>query len=160
MTILEKFNYILSSDQKRQLLVLAGLLLIAVIFEMVGLGVLIPVLSLLLNPDIGSEYPILLPFLEFVGNPTQNQLINGGMITLVFIYIINTFYIIFFGWRQSKFTAKLTSQISQQLLLGYLRQPYTIHLQRNSSELISNIQTEVNIFNNVEFRSFKSIPLD
>jgi ABC-type multidrug transport system fused ATPase/permease subunit len=149
LTILQKFNYLLSSDHKRKLLVLAGLLLIAVIFEMVGLGVLIPALSLLLNPDIGNEYPLLIPFLEFVGNPTQTQLIIGGMLTLVFIYIIKTFYIIFFGWKQSKFTAKLTSQISQQLFLGYLHQPYTIHLQRNSAELISNIQTEVNVFNNV-----------
>lgn len=149
MTILQKFNYLLSSDQKRQLLVLAGLLLIAVIFEMVGLGVLIPALSLLLNPDIGNEYPLLIPFLEFVGNPPQTLLIIGGMLTLVFIYIIKTFYLIFFGWKQSKFTAKLTSQISQQLFLGYLHQSYTIHLQRNSAELISNIQTEVNVFNNV-----------
>lgn len=149
MTILQKFNYLLSSDQKRQLLVLAGLLLIAVIFEMVGLGVLIPALSLLLNPDIGNEYPLLIPFLEFVGNPPQTLLIIGGMLTLVFIYIIKTFYLIYFGWKQSKFTANLTSQISQQLFLGYLHQSYTIHLQRNSAELISNIQTEVNVFNNV-----------
>ena len=119
------------------------------IFEMVGLGILIPALGLLLNPDIGKEYPMLLPYLEFIGNPTQMQLVLGGMLTLVLIYIIKTFYLIFLGWRQSKYTAELSSQLSQQLFLGYLRQPYTMHLQRNSAQLLNNIQSEVNLFNSV-----------
>ena len=93
--LIKKFNYLLSGDQKRQLIVLAGLLLIAMIFEMVGLGILIPALGLLLNPDIGKEYPMLVPYLEFIGNPTQMQLVLGGMLTLVLIYIIKTFYLIF-----------------------------------------------------------------
>ena len=119
------------------------------IFEMAGLGILIPALSIMLNPDIGKEYPSVTPYLEFIGNPTQMQLVLGGMLTLVLIYIIKTFYLIFLGWRQSKYTAELSSQISQQLFLGYLRQPYTMHLQRNSAELLNNIQSEVNLFNSV-----------
>jgi ABC-type multidrug transport system fused ATPase/permease subunit len=119
------------------------------IFEVIGLGVLIPALGVMLNPDIGKQYPELIPYLEFMGNPTQMQLVLGGMLTLVLIYIIKTGYLIFLGWRQSKYTAELSSQLSQQLFLGYLRQPYTMHLQRNSAELLNNIQTEVNLFNSV-----------
>lgn len=147
--LIKKFNYLLSGDQKRQLIVLAGLLLGAMIFEMVGLGVLIPAVGLMLNPDIGKEYPLLLPFLKLIGNPNQIQLIIGGMLTLILIYIFKTFYLIFLGWRQSKYTAELTSQLSQQLFLGYLNQPYTMHLQRNSAELLNNIQSEINLFNSV-----------
>ncbi len=127
------------------------------IFEMVGLGVLIPALGLMLNSDIEKEYPILIPYLEFIGNPTPMQLVLGGMLTLVLIYAIKTIYLIFLGWRQSKFTAELSSQLSQQLFLGYLRQPYKMHLQRNSAELLNNIQSEINLFNSVTQSSISLI---
>ena len=52
-------------------------------------------------------------------------------------------------WRQSRFSADLSANLSQRLFLGYLHQPYTFHLQRNSSDLIRNIQSEVVLFTDV-----------
>lgn len=146
MTLLKKINYLLTYNQKRQLIFLAGLLLIGILFEMLGLGILIPALGIMLKSDIGKEYPVLQPFLEYLGNPTQVQLVVIGMLTLVFIYIIKAVFLIFLSWKQSQFSSELSADLSSKLFLGYLQQPYSFHLERNSAELLRNIQGEVALF--------------
>lgn len=149
MTLLNKLSYLLSKTQKRQLVVLAGLMIIGMFFEMAGLGILIPALSLMLNSDIGKTYPAVRPYLEALGNPTQAQLVIWGMSFLVLVYLLKAVFLVFLSWRQSRFTAELSADLSRNLFLGYLRQPYTFHLQRNSAELLRNIQSEIGLFTSV-----------
>lgn len=149
MTLLNKLSYLLSKAQKRQLVVLVGLMIIGMFFEMAGLGVLIPALSLMLNSDIGKTYPVVQPYLEALGNPTQSQLVIWGMSFLVFVYLLKAVFLVFLSWRQARFTTELSSDLSRNLFLGYLRQPYTFHLQRNSAELLRNIQSEISLFTSV-----------
>ena len=149
MTLSQKLNFLLSHSQKRQLMILAGLLLIGTLLEMAGLGIIIPALGLMLNSDIGKEYPALQPYLKVLGSPTQIQLIMWGMSTLVLVYILKAGFLMFLSWRQSKFSAELCANLGKDLFLGYLRQPYAFHLQRNSAQLLSNIQTEIVQFSSV-----------
>jgi ABC-type multidrug transport system fused ATPase/permease subunit len=149
LSFLKKLLYLLSRKQKKQLLILVFLMLIGMIFEMLGLGVLIPSLAVIVNSDIGASYPSLKPFLNSIGNPPQEKLVIYGMVTLVIIYIIKSFFLVYLSWRQSKFSAELSSDLSQRLFSGYLKQPYIFHLQRNSALLIRNIQGEVNQFTEV-----------
>ncbi len=142
---IKKLFFLLTPPQKKQLLILGGLLLIGMFFEMMGLGVLIPALGLMMNSaNIVHEYPSLQPIFNKLGNPTQLQLVLWGMSILVIVYLVKAAYLIFLSWRQSKFSAELSADVSQNLFMGYLKQPYTFHLQRNSAQLLRNIQIEIN----------------
>lgn len=143
MTIFQKLQYILSSTQKKKVVVLGCLLFIGMLFEMAGLGVLIPALGMVLNLDIGNDYPAFLPYLKALGNPTHMQLVFWGMLLLIFVYLIKAVFLVFLNWRQSKFSTELSADLGQKLFIGYLNQPYTFHLQRNSAELLRNIITEI-----------------
>ena len=146
MTLFKKFSFLLSKKQKKQFLFLVFLMLLGMIFEMLGLGLLIPVLGIVLNSDIANSYPVLAPVLNLLGNPTQNYLIIYCMTLLVTVYIIKTIYLIFLAWKQSKFMTELFVELGESLFLGYLTQPYKFHLQRNSAELLRNIQNEIGQF--------------
>lgn len=146
MTLLNKINFLLTPKQKKQLTFLALLLFIGILFEMLGLGILIPALGIMLKTDIGKNYPILQPFLEFLGNPTQVELVVIGMVTLVFIYLVKAIFLVYLSWKQSEFSSELSADLSSKLFLGYMRQPYSFHLERNSAELLRNIQGEVALF--------------
>lgn len=147
--ILLKILSILTPAQKKGLRVLFFFLLIGVFFEMAGLGIMIPALSVMLKSDVGNEYPAVKPVLEFLGNPSQNQLVIYGMLMLVLVNVMKAVFLLYMTWRQSRFTAELSAEMSQKLFYGYLSQPYAFHLQRNSSELIRNIQSEVVLFTDV-----------
>jgi ABC-type multidrug transport system fused ATPase/permease subunit len=143
MNSAQKFLYLLSNKQKNKLGVLVLLLLVGMLFEMAGLGVLLPALGIMIKSDITVSYPVLIPLIKALGNPNRVQLVLIVMMFLTLIYLIKTVLLIFIGWQQSKFTGELSADLSEKLFFGYLNQPYTFHLQRNSALLLRNIQTEV-----------------
>ncbi len=147
--MIEKLKFLLNPQQKKQLVVLALLLVFGMLFEMAGLGVLIPALGIMLNANGLTEYPILNPLLNTLGNPSQNELVLYGMLFLVFIYLLKALFLVFLSWRQSKFSAEFSAELSSRLFFGYLRQSYAFHLQRNSAELLRNIRGEVSEFTEI-----------
>ena len=140
----EKVLFLLSKNQKKQLLILGIGLLFGVFFEMLGLGLLIPVLGLLLKAT--NFYSTLNPYFSFQGAITSRELITLGMSFIIIVYFIKSIFLIFLSWQQSKLSADLSADKSKRPFLGYLNQPYAFNLKRNSAELLRNIQSEVSQF--------------
>ena len=121
-------------------------MIIGMVLETLGVGLVIPVIALIMDENLAKSYPRLQPALEFLGNPDQKTLIVGTMLSLVGIYLIKSVFLGFLAWRQSCFAFGLQASISQRLFSTYLRQPYIFHLQRNSATLINNATQEINLF--------------
>ena len=147
MSFLKKIYSLLPKEKKEQVPSLVFLLMIGMVFEMVSLGLLIPALSIMLKSEITQEYPILTPYLLYFGNPSQKEIIIGGMSLLAIIFLVKTLFLVFLYWFQNKFTSTLQVQLTTKLYAIYLKQDYQFHLKRNSAELIRNTQTEVILFN-------------
>lgn len=142
----KNFYFLIPNKQKAKIFILVLLLSLGMIFEMAGLGILIPALAIIVTPNIESKYPILKPFLNFLGNPNQQQLVILTMTTILIVYFIKSFLYVYINWWQSKFTFNLAKEIKNRLFSGYLYMPYTFHLNRNSAQLFNNIQGEVSQF--------------
>ena len=111
--------------------------------EILGIGLVIPAITILITDDITSQYPQVIPILNYFDNPTHFQIVIFGMFTLLFVYLIKNIFIAYFYWYQSKYTYGIQVSVSQRLYQDYIRQPYLFHLRRNSAQLIRNIQEEV-----------------
>jgi ABC-type multidrug transport system fused ATPase/permease subunit len=143
MKTIKKILFLLSKKQKKDLSILTILLFIGLIFEMVGLGILLPVIGILINNNVQETYPSIKPLLNFIGNPTQQELIILIMGLLILIYLIKSSFLLFLGWQQSKFSTELSADLSKRLFEGYLSQDYEFHLMRNTSEFLRNIKDEI-----------------
>jgi ATP-binding cassette, subfamily B, bacterial PglK len=141
----KKLSSLLTLNERENAIILVFLMLIGVILEALGVGLVIPALALMLHGDIGSRYPIIRPLLRALGNPTQPQLLLGAMIGLVAIYFVKNFYAVFLTWRQTRFAVNMQTNLAQRLFTIYLRQNYAFHLTRNSAQLINNITSEVSV---------------
>lgn len=117
---------------------------IGMALETLGVGMIIPAIAVMTQGDLVTRYPLLGPWLSRLGNPTQQQLIVGGMMVLVGVYTLKGLFLAFLAWRQAQFVREIQVSLSQRLFSGYLRQPYVFHLQRNSAQLIRNVTGEVN----------------
>ncbi|MES2659794.1 MAG: ABC transporter ATP-binding protein [Verrucomicrobiota bacterium] len=137
---------ILSPSERRHAIGLLGLMFVGMVVETLGIGLVVPLMTVFMQDDVGKTYPALLPWLARLGNPTHNQLVIGGMIGLVSLYFFKSLYLGYLVWEQSKFNNRVLVHLSRRLFTLYLRQPYAFHLQRNSSELIRNIVNEVGYF--------------
>ncbi len=146
MSVVRTVYGLLTASERKSAWILLGMMLVGMVLETFGIGLIIPAIALLMEKNIAARYPQMAPALHFLGNPTQTQLVVGGMLALVTIYLIKGLFLAFLTWRQLKFAFDLQARLSQQLFATYLRQPYTFHLQRNSAQLIRNAVTEVSQF--------------
>ncbi len=121
-------------------------MLIGMGFEMLSVGLILPVISVLLNPDLAANYSGLVSFLPVLQGYEKHRTIIIVMTALVILYLIKTVFLAFLAWAQARFSYGLLATISQRLFTVYLSQPYTFHLQRNSAELIRNAVTETQVF--------------
>lgn len=148
-TLSQKLWHLLTPDQRHSAIVLLGLMLVGMVLETLGIGLVIPALALMTQGDLAVKYPVLMPWLNSLGNPSHERLVIIGMLTLVGVYAVKALFLAFLAWRQARFVFELHAKLSQRLFAGYLRQPYTFHLQRNSAQLIRNTIGQVSDVANV-----------
>ncbi len=125
------------------------LMLIGVLLETLGVGLVIPALALMTQSDLTIRYPWLSPYLARAGNPSHGQLVVAGMLALVGVTGLRAVYLTWLAWWQSRFVYGIQIEVSQRLFAGYLRQPYAFHLQRNSAHLIRNTINQADEITNV-----------
>jgi ATP-binding cassette, subfamily B, bacterial PglK len=145
-TTTQKIRSILTPSERKSALLLLCLMSIGMVLEMLGIGLIIPVIAILMQDDLITKHPGIRPLLQFLDNPSHNQLVVGAMVGLVGIFLVKNLFLAFLAWRQARFAFGVQVQVSQRLFTTYLRQPYTFHLQRNSAQLIRNVTGEVNMF--------------
>ena len=145
-TTFQKIRGVLTPTERRGALLLLGLMLVGMGLEMLGIGLVIPVIAIMMKTDLVTRFPAIKPVMEYMGNPSQNQMVVGAMIGLVGIFMVKNLFLAFLAWKQTRFAFGVQVQVSQRLFTTYLRQPYTFHLQRNSAQLMRNVMGEVNMF--------------
>ena len=153
MSTYKKFRELLTSQERKQVPGVLVLIFIGMLLETLGIGLVIPALALMTQSNLIASHPALIPLLHFLGDPNQVQLVMDGMLALLGLYVFKTIFLIFMFWRQNKFIFDLQASLSVRLFTGYLNQPWTFHLQRNSAQLIRNVTTEVNMFANTAIQS-------
>lgn len=139
-----KLYSFLSKSQKKNLVVIFFLMIVGMLAEMLGIGVIIPLLSLLSKSSKILENSRVANFLNYLGNPSYNQIVLFSMGLLILIYIIKAIYLIYLSWVQSRFSTNLSVVVTQKLFQSYLNQPYSFHLKNNSAILLKNVQGDAN----------------
>jgi ABC-type multidrug transport system fused ATPase/permease subunit len=144
-----KIRSLLTDHERRSAIVLFGLMLIGMILETLGVGLVVPVIALILQGDLMALHPSIATHLGPLGGMAQRELIAVAMLSLVGAYFLKNTFLAFLISKQTFFAYDVQEKLSQRLFTIYLRQPYTFHLQRNSAELVRNITGEVGILTGV-----------
>ena len=142
----KKIWALLTTEERIGAVVLLGLMLVGMLLEMLGIGLVVPAIALFTQRDAASDYPFLEPILGAFGNPSQHTMVIAGMLILVGVYLFKVLFLAVLVWRQTRFAFNVQANLSQRLFSIYLHQPYAFHLQRNSAQLMRNIINEVSQF--------------
>jgi ATP-binding cassette, subfamily B, bacterial PglK len=143
MELVKKILEIIGQSEYKTVFFLIGYILIGTILETIGIGVIMPMINLISNDNNFQNSFILREFFDFFGQPEKIELISIFMIFLIVFSIIKTTFLAFLSFVQNGFVFRLQENLSRRLFIGYIRQSYTFHLQRNSAELVRNVIGEV-----------------
>jgi ABC-type multidrug transport system fused ATPase/permease subunit len=133
----------LNSKQKFGFINLVILLVIGALLEMLGIGLVLPVLALITRDDPLLGIPLLGSWLDILNNTPKDKLVLISVFILLIVYAVRTGFLSYLIWKQSKFVYGLQISWAAQLFSGYLKQEYSFHLERNSAEINRNIISQV-----------------
>ena len=136
----------LKKSERRGLGMIFFLMLAGTVLEMFSLGLVVPIVGLLVNPDYIQRIPFAR---SLFGDLTTTQYVLGAMGLLVGLYILKTIFLIWKTWIQRGFSNAVTLRIAQDLYENYLRQPYAFHLEHNSAIMIRNSQSSASLMGGV-----------
>ncbi len=114
--------------------------LMASLLDVIGLGLIMPYISLIIQPEtVNSNY--ISELMEFVGvNASGSDLLVWVGIALIVIFFFKLFTSLTVHWIILKFSFKKGAEIRERLMDIYQQMPYSKYLERNSSEYIHSIQ--------------------
>ena len=103
---------ILNNKQKKQSLILFFLVILSVLFELIGIGAVLPTLIVILEDDLVNKFIIFKSFENIINQYNYQNIQLFSLFLLLFIFFVkNFFYHILYGGK-----------INSQLILLYLFQ--------------------------------------
>ena len=132
--------------REKKLILITILLSISVIIELIGIGMIFPILELFTanNSNFLKEIFSYFDHSEIIHD--QLSMIKFSLLFLVIIYLFKLFSLTFIIYLKNKFFSDLCSDLSAKLFKQYLNQDYRFFLNKNSSELVRNITGETSLF--------------
>ena len=134
----------IGSERQRQFKFLLILMVFTAFFEMVSLGMLMPFLGAISNPDRIYEINILRPIYNFFGLSDSKQVPLFILVVFVIFSLASAFFRILLLNINAKFSFLVGADLSMKVYGRVLFQPYKIHIERNSSEVLDAIAIKVN----------------
>ena len=142
--MIKKFLYFFDKKQKRALSLLLGFMFIATILEMLGLGFIFSILGALSSENLKSS--LFIGKLSFFFNLDEVEIISYLLLAFLFFYIIKITFLIFYNWYESSFLYLYKEKLSSNVFKEYLNQNFSYFYDKNSSEFIRNLITEIDQF--------------
>lgn len=146
MRILKKMNYIFNKRQKTNLIILLMLIIISAFLELIGVAIILPFISLLLDTQEYMKKGIVMKFCSLFSIESEGEFIIFLSVAIIIAYIIKNIFLIFKDDLQFKFTFNNQRRLSNDLMRCYIYQPYLFHIKHNSAELIRNVLTDTQTF--------------
>jgi ATP-binding cassette, subfamily B, bacterial PglK len=140
---IKKLLMLFNKQEKRKLIILLGMMILAAIFETIGIGIIVPFVGIVTNPTIIRKNVILASTFKLFNFHSTISFVIFTVVVLLFIFIIKNLYILFFQYVQNKVILNQQVKLSGKLFEEYLTKPYTFHLQRNTANLLRNVNGEV-----------------
>jgi ATP-binding cassette, subfamily B, bacterial PglK len=133
----------LTRRRQNQFRLLLGLMLISAFVEVVSLGAVVPFLAVLATPDVVFNHPIVVSLAYSWGLTSSDQLVLPMVIGFAVIALIAGIIRVLLLWVNTRLAFSSGTDMSKEIYYRTLHQPYSVHLARNSSELLSGITNKV-----------------
>jgi ATP-binding cassette, subfamily B, bacterial PglK len=138
-SLLVRLWRLISSRRRQQLAFLLIIMLLTSIADVASIGAVLPFLGVLISPEIIFNHNLARPIIELLSITDATQLLLPLTVFFMMGIIISglmRFILLFVKLRLGN---SIGTEFSISIYKNTLYQPYTIHIARNSSEVIAGI---------------------
>jgi len=146
MKIIKKLLYLLTSHERKRGGILLIMILLMALLDMIGVVSILPFIAVLLNPEIIETNSILNYMFKIsatLGIDSKQQFLFCLGSIFFILLVFSLAFKALTTYVQFRFTEMRAFSIGKRLVEGYLYQPYSWFLNRNSAELGKTIISQV-----------------
>jgi ATP-binding cassette, subfamily B, bacterial PglK len=129
----------LSHRRRLQFFYLHSLMLVSAFLDIVSIGAILPFLGILTAPDQLLEYPLMASTIQFFNIDSADELILPLTISFGVAALVAGLVRLLLVWANIRFSNGCGADLSVELYRRTLYQPYSVHVARNSSEVLSGV---------------------
>ena len=156
MKLFLKIFSIFTPKELRYCAFLVAVMMFGAVLEAVGIGAILPLISLMGQPDFLVQHPEIAGYAAKFGITTHTELIIGLSLLLIVLYILKNIYLAWQLQLQIKFSISNQIEFSKELMASYLAKPYLFHLNHNTAILLRNVNSGgVSIFSYILVPAFQ-----
>lgn len=141
--MIKQLGYILNHKQKKQCIKAFLAMLIAAVFETLGVSVVIPFIIALTQPETLLNNQYVREFTNLLNIQSTFGLMLLMAIGVILVYIIKNIIILFSNYIQIYFRNQLENEMSVLMLDSYMKRPYTYFLEVNSGDILRGINSDI-----------------
>ena len=131
-------------------------MILGAILEAVGIGAILPLISLMGQPDFLTRHVDVATLVERIGITNHTELIVCLVFFLVVFYVLKNAYLAWQLRLQINFSLSNQIRFSRELMANYLSKPYLFHLNHNTATLLRNVKDGGSvIFTNILVPTFQ-----
>ncbi len=142
----KKILFLLSPSERKNASLLLLMILIMALLDCIGVASILPFVAVLTNPDIIQNNIILNKMFiasNILGVENDQQFLFALGILVFIILVFSLLFKAITTYTQIRFILMREYSIGKRLVEGYLHQPYSWFLNRNSADLGKTILSEV-----------------
>lgn len=142
--MIKQLAVILNKEQKRNCCLVFLFILTGSVFEMLGVGSLLPFLESMLNPDkvLQKWYGQILMGIFGVNDSTALLILLG--IGVIVLYLVKNAIVLLSVYVQNKLNARINRELATSMLNSYMKRPYMFFLEHNSADIMRGVNSDVN----------------
>lgn len=114
-------------------------MIVGAMLEAVGIGAILPLISLMGQPDFLAHHPEIGHIAETLGIVSHTQFIMCCAGCLIVLYLIKNAYMAWETKLQIDFSMRNQIKFSTEIMTNYLCKGYLFHLDHNSATLLRNV---------------------
>jgi len=135
----------LSNRRQKQFYLLVMLMILGSLSEVISLGAILPFLGVLTAPEQVYQYHLMQPFINFLNLTEPKQLILPMTIAFIVLSIVAGLVRLALLYVMTRISYATGADLSISIYRRTLYQDYSIHVARNSSEVINGIITKTSV---------------
>lgn len=144
LKILRKMNVLLDGRQKRAMVALIIMMLVGGALESLGVSMLVPIVTVVMDPEAVSESDFLSSIYETLGLESNAQFAMFLLLSFVGMTIVKNVYLFFQQKAQLKFVYTNQFATSRRMMINFMQRPYEYYLNADTSVIQRNITSDVN----------------
>ena len=141
--IIKKFSKFLNRKQKSRIIILIILMLIGAVLETVGISLIVPLMTTILNEDFyrTNEYAIMV--CNLLDLHSSKTFMMAILIGVALMFALKDAYLLFEYYVQARFVSNNRLSTQREVMNRIIHRPYTYFLNIGSGEVMRRITDDV-----------------